>query len=176
MSKNVIILLVIIGLAILAGVYLVMTTKLITVRPETVNTPRAAQPKIVSEVETIDQKEMEASYRKNTKEILAELEDGLKEIELTATSSLAEAAVTSNNATSSQDDISGQTDIISKISELKISLMDLKTPDHLRDLHLSLVMALTKIKNYLDNDVETDRQEAFEIIEQAKLDYAWLND
>lgn len=72
----------------------------------------------------------------------------------------------------SRSDIGSTT--ISEVSSAKNSLLNLKVPAELKDLHLSLVMAFTKMEDYLAGKNDEAREESEKIINQAKLNYSWL--
>ncbi|MDD5031748.1 MAG: hypothetical protein PHR36_01750 [Patescibacteria group bacterium] len=58
---------------------------------------------------------------------------------------------------------------------LKSRLLELKVPADFKELHLNLVMALTKLNDYLKTGNEKEREESERLISQAKLNYDWLN-
>jgi len=61
-----------------------------------------------------------------------------------------------------------------QISETKNQFLDLAVPTKFKDLHLSLVLAITKMESYLLDSNEADKQESQQLISQAKANYSWL--
>lgn len=61
------------------------------------------------------------------------------------------------------------------VGRTKDQLLNLKVPAQFKDLHLSLVLALDKMENYINNGDQAEKQKSFELIDKAKKDYDWLN-
>ena len=61
------------------------------------------------------------------------------------------------------------------IAELKNKLLGLKVPVKFKELHIRLVLALTKMENYLNQKDERDTSDSSQAINQLKADYSWLN-
>lgn len=57
----------------------------------------------------------------------------------------------------------------------KDQLLALKVPAKFKDLHLSLVLALSKMEEYLAAKDESNKIESRKMIEEAKLENDWLN-
>jgi len=64
---------------------------------------------------------------------------------------------------------------IDQVSQIKNKLLDLRVPTKFKNLHINLVLALTKMENYLTGGKESEKVESQQIISQAKADYDWLN-
>lgn len=58
---------------------------------------------------------------------------------------------------------------------LKNRLLELKVPADFKELHLNLVMALVKLENYWQTGDEGEKSESERLVNQAKLNYDWLN-
>lgn len=69
-------------------------------------------------------------------------------------------------------DISSTT--VSEVEIVRENLFGLTVPAELKDLHLNLVMALTKMEDYLAGNNKEAREESEKIMDQAKLDNNWL--
>ena len=57
---------------------------------------------------------------------------------------------------------------------LKNWLLELKVPVELKQLHLNLVLALTKLGNYFESGDEDEKAGSQQLVEQAGVDYDWL--
>ncbi|MDD5290827.1 MAG: hypothetical protein PHZ04_01800 [Patescibacteria group bacterium] len=57
---------------------------------------------------------------------------------------------------------------------LKNRLLELKVPADFKELHLNLVMALTKLNNYLENGDEEEKEESEQMVNQSASEYDWL--
>ena len=58
---------------------------------------------------------------------------------------------------------------------LKNRLLGLKVPVGFKELHLNLVMALTKLNNYLENGDEEEKEESGQMVSQTTAGYDWLS-
>ncbi len=61
------------------------------------------------------------------------------------------------------------------IIEHKNRLLDLRVPAKYKELHLNLVLALTKMENYLNQKDAKEKTASLEMTNQLKADYSWLN-
>ena len=61
------------------------------------------------------------------------------------------------------------------INQTKNQLLALKMPTKYKDLHLDLILAMTKMEDYLEDGDEGKKAESEELIQQAKTEYEWLN-
>ncbi len=61
------------------------------------------------------------------------------------------------------------------LAELKNKLLELKVPAKFKDLHIQLVLALTKMENYLNNKDEQEKIDSLQMVNQLKANYSWLN-
>lgn len=62
-----------------------------------------------------------------------------------------------------------------QVSALKNQLLELKVPTKFKELHINLVMAMTKMENFFDSNNEEEKTSGQQIISQLKNDYSWLN-
>lgn len=60
------------------------------------------------------------------------------------------------------------------VAGLKNKLTELSVPTDLRNLHLDLVVAFSRMENYLREGNEEDKTASEEIMERAKSGYKWL--
>jgi hypothetical protein len=67
-----------------------------------------------------------------------------------------------------------ETVTVSEVKSTKDNLLVLKVPAELKDLHVELIMAITRMEDYLNNGNEEDLAESKKIINKAKMDYSWL--
>ena len=63
---------------------------------------------------------------------------------------------------------------IEQINNIRNELLDLKVPAEYKDLHLSLILAINKMENYLLTGVEQIKIESWQIINRARANYKWL--
>ncbi len=64
---------------------------------------------------------------------------------------------------------------IDQVTQIKNKLLGLKMPAKFKNLHINLVLALTKMEDYLTNGENSQKVASQQIISQAKADYVWLN-
>lgn len=64
---------------------------------------------------------------------------------------------------------------LDQVKQIKDKLLELKVPTIFKNLHIDLVLALTKMENFLLEGKEPDKIESQRIINQIKADYSWLN-
>ncbi|MFA4833493.1 MAG: hypothetical protein WC619_01435 [Patescibacteria group bacterium] len=57
---------------------------------------------------------------------------------------------------------------------LKNRLLELKVPADFKELHLNLVMSLTKLEDYLKNGDEKEKEESGRLMNKATTSYDWL--
>ncbi|MBU0879697.1 MAG: hypothetical protein ABIJ83_04475 [Patescibacteria group bacterium] len=63
---------------------------------------------------------------------------------------------------------------IDQITQTKNKLLNLQVPTKFKDLHINLVLALTRMENYLTNKDEAEKIIAQQLINQVKIDYSWI--
>lgn len=74
------------------------------------------------------------------------------------------------------EQLAGETETAAGEGEhLKNQLLELKVPAEFKDLHFSLVLALIKLENYWQTGGEEEKSESERLVNQAKLNYDWLN-
>jgi len=61
------------------------------------------------------------------------------------------------------------------LAALKNKILDLKVPTKFKELHINLVLALTKMENYLNSRNEQEKIFSQQMVNQLKADYSWLN-
>lgn len=64
---------------------------------------------------------------------------------------------------------------IEQITKIKNKLLNLKVPTKFKELHINLILALTRMENWLINKNESEKIAGEQIINQVKTDYVWLN-
>ena len=64
---------------------------------------------------------------------------------------------------------------IEQINNIRNELLDLKVPAEYKDLHLSLILAINKMEDYLLTGVEQIKTESWQIINRARANYKWLD-
>lgn len=61
-----------------------------------------------------------------------------------------------------------------QIGQIKNKLLDLKVPTKFKDLHINLVLALTKMEDYLTTGEQTKKTDSQQIINQVETENYWL--
>jgi len=64
---------------------------------------------------------------------------------------------------------------VDQVTQLKNQLLDLRVPTEYKNLHINLVLALTKMENYLTSGDKAEKVASQQIISQAQADYDWLD-
>lgn len=64
---------------------------------------------------------------------------------------------------------------IESVKRTKEQLLSLKVPTEFKELHLSLILSLDKMEDYLESGDEADKLKSQEMIEEQKAEYEWLN-
>jgi len=72
--------------------------------------------------------------------------------------------------------ISGDEITVEQIENIRNQLLDLKVPTEFKDLHLNLVLALTKMETYLEKGDIDEKINSQQLISQAKANYKWLSE
>ena len=62
-----------------------------------------------------------------------------------------------------------------QIGKAKSELLTLKVPTKFKDLHLNLVLAMVKMENFFASRDENEKIASQQMINQIKVNYAWLN-
>ena len=101
----------------------------------------------IEQASKVSQEELESNYQREVKKILTDYLELMSRPELSA-----------------QD-----------VELFRGKLLELKVPTSLKDLHLSLVLAMIKMENYLAEGNEADKLESEQLINQAKDNYTWLS-
>ena len=176
MSKTSKILILLISIAFLLIFYLVMSSQIITMKPEeTAQTPVKKEPVAMQKAEKIDLQKLEENYkdRVNTG-------SNWSPAKTPASTSRPSTSTDSGIETIGGDEAAAivseakEDQVLEKISELKIGLMELTVPEELRDLHLGLVLSFSEIKNSIENNSEKDKEDGLALIKQIKAEYKWI--
>ena len=116
----------------------------------------------------IDLVEVENSYVKEVKNILSEYDKKIKNV-------ISEHGITDFDiediATSSELSYQERLDLLSEILDLKDRLLGLKVPTYFKGLHIKLVLAFSKMESFIESDIEEERVNALNFIEQARNSY-----
>ena len=173
MNKKAILITVISALALLLLVYLVLSTKLVTVKPNMANNSAGISKE--TKRAPVDPKKLEESYKSYVKTAIREFESLLEPylktddaIEQADTDSLASPA-----RTIKADDKDTH---ISDLSKLKIGLMDVIVPHGFQDLHIELVKLFTNARVFLEGQNESVKNDNLALLEKIKIDYPWVSE
>jgi len=149
MSKNAKILIGLICLALLMVIYLIFSSRSISVVEENKNTATPAN------VDQADLSLMKDEYEANTKDIFAELENIYNSVGKTksATSAEEQAIATSSGSVPSAGKLAGV------IVGLRERLINLKVPEEYKNLHLKLVLLMDKLETYFEKGEPDNEQE-----------------
>ena len=175
MSKTFKILILLISIAFLLVFYLVMSSQIITMKPdETAQAPIKKEP-VAAKAEKIDLQKLEENYKNRVKPIFKEFDELINDF-WPALSTSADSGIETTGGKEVAATVSGakEDQVLEKISELKISLMELTVPEELRDLHLGLVLSFSEIKNSIENNLEKDKEDGLALIKQIKAEYKWI--
>ncbi|MCG2701466.1 hypothetical protein L6267_04835 [Candidatus Parcubacteria bacterium] len=162
-KKTILIFLILIFSIILIIYFKIMKTDIISEKTEE-NLPARQEVKV-------DLVEMENSYTEEVKNILSEYDKKIK-------NAISERGIADSDiediATSSELSYQERLDLLSEILDLKDRLLDLKVPTYFKALHLELVLAFSKMESFIESDIEEERINALNLIEQARNSYDWL--
>ncbi|RLC36268.1 hypothetical protein DRH27_05460 [Candidatus Falkowbacteria bacterium] len=164
MSKIAKILLLLTFVALLLVLYLIMSSQIITVKPDEANQAAPKKEQAAPQVPKVDLLQLEENYKENIIPIFKEFEQLVNDFwTISSTTSFKEL-------TEKEE----ENKVLERISELKIGLMDLTVPEQYRDLHLGLVLCFSKIKNSIETKSETDKSDGLSLIGQVKNEHGWL--
>jgi ribosomal protein S15P/S13E len=152
-KAKLIILLLVISVAIF--VYLLLTARVETVKQVTTDYTADNQ----SSSTKIDLVKLESDYRAATMPLVQNYANILKQIE-TAT-------------TTTTEQIKGLSD---QINQIKSHILDLKVPSDLKDVHLNLILSLSKLNSYLNNKNQSDLEEAINLLKKILDQNSWLKE
>ena len=170
MSKNGKLLIMLTAAALLIVVYFILSSHSFNPKPaaETIEpkTP-ATQPAADT---SVDQAELEANYKKETKVILNEFE------KTAGIDSTAESTVPADDQViAAQDKDAGSNEKKDEISRLRDQLMNITVPGQFKNLHLNLVLAFEQMEEFFASNKVEERNSSLKLISQAKTTYDWLN-
>lgn len=124
---------------------------------------------------SVDLVKLEANYKQDVKKILIEYESVVSS---STESNIDPADQIENQASGTPEaDNKPKAARSAKIAELKNRLLDLTVPpvSALMDLHVSLVLAFSKMESYLASSNLKEYEESEKSIKLAKNNYQWLN-
>jgi hypothetical protein len=172
MSRTAIILILLIFISLSLALYLILSSKPVTIEPSSDTGQKQISEKSDNEASRVDLEELENSYKQAVKFILADYK--LITVDMwpgTSTTLLEEgdqpATLTEYKKSPSE--------ILELAQELENRLMALTVPSQFKNLHLNLVLAISKLSNYIESGDEEERSKSQALIEQAKTDNEWLH-
>src|SRR3989339_1654913 len=127
--------------------YLIFSLKRVTVET---GSDGGAETKNTAVTDKVDLKKLEAGYKTQVKFVINEYE--------------ALIGTTTEPADGTAD----------KIMELRNKLTDLSVPLELKNLHIDLVLAFSRMENYFRGGNEEDKDFSDDLLERAKNDHEWL--
>ncbi|OGF27397.1 hypothetical protein A2303_05410 [Candidatus Falkowbacteria bacterium RIFOXYB2_FULL_47_14] len=139
-----------IGLALLSLsliLYLTFSLKRVTVRSGSEGRTEIQNTAVT---EKVDLKKLEAGYKTQVKFVIIDYE--------------ALIGTTTEPADGTAD----------KIMELRNKLTDLSVPTELKNLHLDLVLAFSRMENYFRGGSQEEKDFSDDLLERAKNDHEWL--
>jgi hypothetical protein len=144
--------------------YIIFSSKIVVVKPSATKAPANNGGETRSLVKHVDQTELKNQYQTSARQAINEFSLLLAALEVLSTSS--------PQASSSDAD---KEDVLSRLSQLKISLLALTVPTSYKELHLGLVTALSQIQMSIESDEITSAfQEGEEHLKQMQSDHPWL--
>lgn len=167
MSNKRKVLIILIIFSVLLLLYLVLTSKVVSVKP---GEEDVLENQKASSEQVVDMEELAANHALELEKIITDYETVFEKI-----GSLETASSSDDVSTSTEESVSLQQEIVDKISELKDRVMNLKAPSvEYKDLHFNLVLAAEKIKDYLTNEDPGDKDAGEDLFEQAENSYEEL--
>lgn len=149
-----------IGVSVVLAAYLVFTSKMVIVKPADKNIGASSQ-----ELTKVDLAELEYNYKQDAREIFREYEAVISSLEI-APGAYANSQTGDPSNSNSKE----------KLAQVKMKLLDLKVPDKYKDLHLNLILSISKMNSYIDNNNLEDKVSGAELINQAKKNNEWLSE
>ncbi len=170
MTKNAKILISITVLALLAVAYIIIQTEPVYL-PATQDVKSDKQTSTTKETASlqkqINQKDLEEKYTSKVKDLVTSFEQEIAVLDATSTATTTLNAMTNNMVDKEK--------LSEKIAALKIELLEQSVPKIYKDLHLDLVLAFTKMINYLHSGEQSAKEESLAQISKDKELYPWLN-
>lgn len=165
MSKNAKILISLICLALVLVIYLIVSSRSISVVEESKNEEKSA-------VENqIDLSVMKNEYQDNIKDIFAEMENIYVDLGWgkSATATNEQIISTSSSSLVNADNQAGA------INKLRERLIKLKVPKEYKQFHLGLVLLMDKFEAYIEKGRVDDDLKNTDPLTQVKKDNPWLS-
>lgn len=142
--------LLLIGLSIIIIGGLIFSSKL-----QKINNVQEVSKEKQNQAPKVNLAQLKADYEKNTKIIFGEYDNFLAELQNTTT-------------TPSKDDS------LKRISGYKERLLALTVPEEFRDLHLNLVLSLSKLEIYFNEGKKEEKTACNDLVEKIKNKNTWL--
>jgi len=121
----------------------------------------------------VDLVEMENNYMEEVKEILSEYDKKIK-------NAISERVIADSDiediATSSELSHQERLDLLNEVLNLKDRLLELKAPTHFKALHLNLVLAFAKIESFIASQMDEERINGLNLMDQARNSQNWLDE
>lgn len=175
MSKTVKILLFLTFIALLLVFYLIMSSKIITVKTEDKDIIPPQELNLEPKAEKIDLRQLEIDYKEKIKPIFNEFEQMITSF-WTASSSGVVDEINDGEDIGPNAASPGikESETLKRISKLEIILMDITVPEQYKDFHWNLFQNFLKIKNSIEGRQETGENNGIEFLTRAKNEYEWL--
>lgn len=157
MSKTAKILILLTSISLVLVIYIIVSSKLIVIEKETQDPVAETMP--VAEKEPVDLELLAREYETEIEKILGDLDIMIDNF--TSTSSMQSEVI----STSSED---AMMDNEVKPSMLKARLMNITVPDEYRELHINIVLAVSKFEEYIETQDENDLLRGIDLVRELQ--------
>jgi hypothetical protein len=117
-----------------------------------------------NQLEKLSQAEIEANYKSNLKKAFNDFEGKIAELGIAPILGSEQTATYASNTQA----------VTEELTNFKVGLMELTVPGEFKELHFSLVKALSEQKEEIMKAGQIDNDELLAIIAQPKERYDWL--
>lgn len=162
MSKIAKILILITSLSLGLVVYVIISSKLVVMEKETLDNQSVGES--VVKKEPVDLVLLAKEYKLESKSIMTDLD-------LLATSYASTSSAPIDELGTSSEAVNSDSEI--KASMLKTRAMDLVVPTEYKDLHIKMVLAISRFDEYSKTHLQEDLFEGTELVNEIKTENIW---
>lgn len=137
----------------LLAIYISFESRLVPVTEQETQNQKTEKKVIEKPKEKVDMAVLNNEYKEKTKTFLTNYE----------------------KLVSDKDNLTEISSKINEVNKLEEDLMGLTVPEEYKNLHFSFILALNKIENYADTGDQNVVNDGFNMIENMKNQYSWLN-
>jgi hypothetical protein len=159
MSKIAKILILITSISLVLVMYVIISSKLVVMEKEVVNNNSTTE--LGNEKKTVDLEQLARDYKREIKIIMDDVDKLILNLSATSTAQN-EVSSTSSETAVPENEI--------KATLLKTRAMDLIVPEQFKDLHIKIVLAISRFDEYSKTKVEADLQEGIVLVDEVKAE------